>query len=76
MSRKVPRGRDDEEALTADIIALAREYGRYGSRKITALLRAAGWGRTPSAWSGSGGERGTAIGLTRNPAVRAHPLGA
>jgi len=41
--RKVPRGRDDEEALTADIIALALEYGRYGYRKITALLRAAGW---------------------------------
>jgi putative transposase len=41
--RKVPRGRDDEEALTADIVALAREYGRYGYRKITALLRAAGW---------------------------------
>ena len=41
--RKVPRGRDDEEALTADIITLAREYGRYGYRKITALLRAAGW---------------------------------
>jgi putative transposase len=39
----VPRGRDDKEALTADIIALAREYGRYGCRKITALLRAAGW---------------------------------
>jgi transposase InsO family protein len=39
----VPRGRDDEEALTADIFALAREYGRYGYRKITALLRAAGW---------------------------------
>jgi len=39
----VPRGRDDEERLTADIIALAREYGRYGYRKITALLRAAGW---------------------------------
>jgi putative transposase len=40
---KGPRGRDDEEALTADIIAFAREYGRYGYRKITALLRAAGW---------------------------------
>jgi len=39
----VPRGRDDEAALTADIIALAREYGRYGYRKITALLRATGW---------------------------------
>jgi transposase InsO family protein len=39
----VPRGRDDEAALTADIIALAREYGRYGYRRITALLREAGW---------------------------------
>jgi transposase InsO family protein len=39
----VPRGRDDEERLMADIVALAREYGRYGYRKITALLRAAGW---------------------------------
>jgi transposase InsO family protein len=37
--RKVPRGRDDEERLTADIIALARQYGRYGYRKIAALLR-------------------------------------
>jgi putative transposase len=41
--RKVPRGREDEERLTADIIALARLYGRYGYRKITALLREAGW---------------------------------
>jgi hypothetical protein len=30
--RKVPRGRDDEEALTADIIALRGQYGRYGYR--------------------------------------------
>ena len=37
------RGRNDEAALPADIIALARESGRYGCRKITALLRAAGW---------------------------------
>ena len=41
--RKVPRGRDDEEALRADIIELARQYGRYGYRKISALLRDAGW---------------------------------
>jgi hypothetical protein len=26
--RKVPRGRDDEERLTADIIELARQHGR------------------------------------------------
>ena len=41
--RKVPRGRDDEETLTTDIIALAREYGRHGYRRITALLWEAGW---------------------------------
>ncbi|MFY9294423.1 MAG: IS3 family transposase [Methylorubrum rhodinum] len=41
--RKVPRGRDDEAALTADLVALAERYGRYGYRKISALLKAAGW---------------------------------
>jgi transposase InsO family protein len=42
--RKLPRGRDDEEQLTADIIELARQYGRYGYRKIAQLLRStAGW---------------------------------
>ena len=41
--RKVPRGREDEERLTADIIELARQYGRYGYRKIAGLLRQAGW---------------------------------
>ena len=35
--------RDDEAALTAAIVALASEYGRYGYRRITALLRAQGW---------------------------------
>ncbi len=39
----MPRGLDDEEAVTADIIEFARRYGRYGYRKITALLRDAGW---------------------------------
>ena len=39
----MPTGRDDEERLTADIIELARQYGRYGYRKIAALLRHAGW---------------------------------
>jgi putative transposase len=42
--RRVPQGRDDEERLTADIIDLARQYGRYGYRKIAELLRStAGW---------------------------------
>jgi putative transposase len=42
--RKQPRGRNDEERLTADIIELARQYGRYGYRKVAQLLRStAGW---------------------------------
>jgi transposase InsO family protein len=41
--RKVPRGADDEQQLTEDIIALAKQYGRYGYRRVTALLRHAGW---------------------------------
>ena len=41
--RKVPRGAEDQAALTADIIELARQYRRYGYRRVTALLRAAGW---------------------------------
>jgi transposase InsO family protein len=42
--RKVARGLEDEERLTADIIALARQYGRYGYRKIAGMLRdQAGW---------------------------------
>jgi putative transposase len=36
-------GREDEDALTAAIIALASEYGRYGYRRITVKLREAGW---------------------------------
>ena len=41
--RKAPRTADDEVALTSDITALARQYGRYGCCRITALLRAEGW---------------------------------
>jgi len=41
--RKVPQTPDDEAALTADIIELARQYGRYGYRRITKMLRTAGW---------------------------------
>lgn len=41
--RRHPTERDDEVALTAAIVALASEYGRYGYRRITALLRARGW---------------------------------
>jgi transposase InsO family protein len=41
--RKSPKGRTDDAALTADIVALATEYGRYGYRRIAAMLQAAGW---------------------------------
>jgi putative transposase len=41
--RKKPQSRPDEEALTADIIRLASRYGRYGYRRITAMLRSEGW---------------------------------
>ena len=41
--RKRPTTPDDEAALTADIVELARQYGRYGYRRVTALLRVSGW---------------------------------
>ena len=37
--RQIPRGRDDEQQLIADIVELVRRYGRYGYRKTAALLR-------------------------------------
>lgn len=41
--RYQPIIREDEEPLTAAVIRLAGQYGRYGYRRITALLRAEGW---------------------------------
>ena len=41
--RKVPVGRADEDRLVADMIELTRQYGRYGYRRIAALLRDVGW---------------------------------
>ena len=38
--RRIP---DDEEALTLAIVRLAERFGRYGYRRITALLRREGW---------------------------------
>jgi hypothetical protein len=35
--------RADEDQLVADMIELARQYGRYGYRRIAALLRDAGY---------------------------------
>ena len=41
--RKPRRTADDEAALTQTVVDLATQYGRYGYRRITALLRAEGW---------------------------------
>ena len=38
-----PRSPDEEERLVAHIIKLATQYGRYGYRRITAMLRQEGW---------------------------------
>jgi transposase InsO family protein len=43
VQRHAARPRPDEEALTAEIVGLASAYGRHGCRRVTALLRAAGW---------------------------------
>ena len=42
--RKVPRGREDEEQLTKDLVVLIEAHGRLGYRKMAALLRStSGW---------------------------------
>ena len=38
-----PRTRADDEALRLALIRLAKQYGRYGYRKIAKLLRIEGW---------------------------------
>ena len=35
--------REDEDALTRAIVELASQYGRYGYRRLTALLKRDGW---------------------------------
>ncbi len=41
--RYAPLPRDDEEPLTARIVELAGTYGRYGYRRVTAMLRHEAW---------------------------------
>jgi len=41
--RYEPMLRTDEDTLTQAIVALATRYGRYGYRRVTALLQGAGW---------------------------------
>ncbi|MFO0831252.1 MAG: IS3 family transposase [Phycisphaerales bacterium] len=42
VQRHAPRVRDDEDRLTGRIIQLAAVYGRYGTPRITAMLRREG----------------------------------
>ena len=41
--RREPAVADDEQVLTRSIVGLAEQFGRYGYRRITALLRRQGW---------------------------------
>ncbi len=41
--RRAPAVPDDEPRLSARMVELAVEYGRYGYRRVTALLRAEGF---------------------------------
>jgi transposase InsO family protein len=54
----VPPIRADEDALTKAIVSLAQEYGRYGYRRVTALLKHQGWsvgkGRVQRIWHREG----------------------
>jgi putative transposase len=43
VQRYIPTVRADEDALTQAIVAHAAEYGRYGYRRVTALLNERGW---------------------------------
>ncbi len=42
-ARLVGTGRADEERLVEDMIELTRQFGRYGYRRVAALLIDAGW---------------------------------
>ena len=42
--RHYARCAGDEARLRSDIIRLSSRYGRYGYRRITAMLHAEGWG--------------------------------
>ena len=41
--RRQPYVADDEPRLVSRVTSFARAYGRYGYRRVTALLRAEGW---------------------------------
>jgi putative transposase len=41
--RRVPRITDEEARVVERIVVLAAQYGRYGYRRITAMLRQERW---------------------------------
>lgn len=43
VQRYTPQVRDDEKPLTGRIVELAAVYGRYGTPRISAMLRSEGW---------------------------------
>ena len=65
--RRLPTPRSDQANLTQTVINLAEKFGRYGYRRITALLNREGWrvsvGRVNRIW-----RRGVRLG--------AHEIGA
>ena len=42
--RRIPKRREDEEALRQDVVKVARRFGRDGYRMVTGMLRTQGWG--------------------------------
>ena len=40
--RRIPKCREDEEALRQDVVKVARRFGRYGYRMVTGMLRTEG----------------------------------
>ena len=76
---------DDEQALTNDIVALATRLGRYGYRRITAMLRRSGWvvnhNRVERIWRRKGLKvlarqpRGGRLWLNDGSCVRLRPKG-
>ncbi|MEL6753546.1 MAG: IS3 family transposase, partial [Pseudomonadota bacterium] len=40
---KARKSEDDDEALRLALVRLAKQYGRYGYRKVAELLRLEGW---------------------------------
>ena len=67
--RLVPKTTDNEAALTADIIELAWQYGRYGYRRCCSKRVGLS---TRSAWLAFGAEKGSKF---RNGSLSGHVFG-